>query len=319
MKKARWLALVAMAVMVLTFSLGAQAAEKLKVASAVRLSPIFYLPILGGEEGGFWKQNGLEVEWAPFGSGSAMYKAVAAGEIKMGLSMVPAEFQAAAAGIPVLIVSDLHANDDFYIWIGTKSRFKEPQDLKGAKVGVSRFGGTEHAYGRVIAKALGLEKELKFISTGGIAESLAALKTQTIDGVLLSPQQMIKLKVAGEVKEFLAVADFRPKEWASYIVYADKGFVAKSADTVRRSVRSILQGLEYTRKNPQWTIGKMKELNGYSDDEARIIYQLLGFTRDGKISRKGLENVRNFLLEYNIVSKDKAPAVDDMFTDQFTR
>lgn len=319
MRKKRWFFVLTIAAVSLTFTLNAQAAEKLKVASAVRLSPVFYLPILGAEAGGSWKQNGLDAEWTPFGSGAAMYRAVAAGETKIGLSMVPAEFQAVAAGIPVVIISDLHPKDDFYIWVGTKSRFKEPKDLKGgAKVGVSRFGGTEHAYGRMIAKVLGLEKELKLISTGGIPESLGALKAQTIDGVLLSPHQMIKFKVAGEVKELVAVVDFRPREWASYVIFADRGFASKNADVTKRAVRSLLQGMEHIRKNPKWTIEKMKELNGYSEEEAKMIYQVLDFTRDGKMSKKGLENVRNFLIEYGIVSKDKAPRVEEMYTDQFT-
>lgn len=108
------LLLTMMVGLVLTDS--ALSADKLKIASAVKLSANYYLPIMAAQEQGLFKQNNLEVEWVPLQGGGPMYRAVAAGAVKMGFTMVAAEFQAAARGISVMIVSTLQANDNFYIW-----------------------------------------------------------------------------------------------------------------------------------------------------------------------------------------------------------
>ncbi|MEE8449891.1 MAG: hypothetical protein V3S39_09705 [Thermodesulfobacteriota bacterium] len=41
-------------------------------------------------------------------------------------------------------------------------------------------------------------------------------------------------------------------------------------------------------------------------------------TKDGKIERKAVENVRSFLIEHGIVTKDKTLPVDELYTNQFT-
>ena len=52
---------------------------------------------------------------------------------------------------------------------------------------------------------------------------------------------------------------------------------------------------------------------------AKLAFQGLGFTKDGKISKKGLENVRRVLIDYGMIKKGKAPPVDKMYTAEFTR
>ena len=38
---------------------------------------------------------------------------------------------------------------------------------------------------------------------------------------------------------------------------------------------------------------------------------------DPKISRKAVENVRNFLIEYKLVDEKKTPPVNELFTNRF--
>jgi ABC-type nitrate/sulfonate/bicarbonate transport system substrate-binding protein len=303
------------------FPSGLVAAEKLKYSSSVRLSPNYYLPPMAAKYKGIWERNGLDVEWVSFGSGGAHYRAFAAGVTKIGSSMVAADIRSAARGVPSIIVSNLQLRDNFSIWISTKGRLRRPKDLKGAKLGVSRFGGTEHSYGQMVAKQLGLAEEVKFVSTGGIRESLAALQTGGINGVVLTPSQMINLKLEGKVKELLQVADYRAKPWGSFVVVAHTGFVSKEPDTVGRVVRSILQANRFimSKEGKPWVLAKMKEMNRYSDEAANFIYSVTQFSLDGKLERKAIENVRSFMIEYKIIKAKEAPAIDDIYTDKFVR
>lgn len=298
----------------------ALAAEKLTFATAVKVYSVYYLPVLAAEEGGFWKENGLAVEWVPFQGGGPMHQAIASGSINIGIDMPSASFQAVARGIPVVFVSDLYTTDDFIVWVRGDSQLKEPKDLKGAKIGVARYGGAEHAYARAVVKALGIEKEAKYLAMGGIGQALAGLKTGSIDAVVMPPEIMIMLKVKGEARELLAMADYLPKEWVGSVIFSTKGMVKTKTDSVRRVVRAVLQATAFIRKNPAWAMEKMKSLSAYSDEAANIIYarEAQRFTKDGKISKAGLENVKNFLIQYDIIPKEQAPSVDEVLVAEFT-
>src|SRR3990172_7607859 len=60
------------------------AAERIGFATHIRTSPQFVLPVLAAQEQGLWKQQGLDVEYVPFESTSAMNQAVVAGAVVMG-------------------------------------------------------------------------------------------------------------------------------------------------------------------------------------------------------------------------------------------
>lgn len=317
MMKRLWIVLVA-GLLVSSLS-GVKAAEKIQLGTAIKLYPHYYLPVLAGEEKEIWKKNGLEVEWVPFSAGAALVRAAASGAINIGLVPGVTLVQAVARGVPVLIVSDLVGRDDYWFWVRTDSRLRTPMDLKGAKVGVPLLGGSSHAYGRALAKALGLEKEVKFVGAGGSRENVATLKAGAIDAAVMVFTSMANLKAAGEVKEFLNTGDYLPKEWVEHVVFARKDFIKTNPDMVRRVLRGVLQGVEFTLKNSPWATEKMKELSGFPVESARLVVERLPgqFTRDGRINRKAVENLRDFLMEYEIIPRDKPLAVEELFTSEF--
>lgn len=291
--------------------------EKQKFATSVKEYPIYYLPILAADEKGIWKQNGLEVEWVPM-SGDLMYRALATRAIEIGFGGVPATFRTVAGGVPAVIVMGLYPADPFYIWVRSDSRFRQPVDLKGAKIGVSNFGGSQHNYGLAAVKGLGLDKEVKFIAVGGIAETVAAVKAGSTDALVMPLAITIELKARGELRELVNTFDYLPKEWADMVLIAHKGFVKEKPDQVKRVVKSIFQSIDFIEKNGQWSIDKMKAVQGFSDQAARLLYQSFQYKKDGKISAKGLENVRKFMIDYGQIARDKAPPVEAVYTTEFT-
>jgi ABC-type nitrate/sulfonate/bicarbonate transport system substrate-binding protein len=71
-----------------------------------------------------------------------------------------------------------------------KPEIKRPEDLKGKKVGVGRFGGNTHYFVIQALKRLNMDatKEIQMIQTGGGPETLAALLGGSIDAAgLVAP------------------------------------------------------------------------------------------------------------------------------------
>lgn len=317
-------ALVAVVGLIWAISLGSAgnsvAAEKLKFSSSVKVWHVAFLPYYAGEEKGFWKENGLEGEYVPFRGGADQMAATAAGHIVFGATMGPTVFQAAAAGVPVGIVAELYPKREFYVWARSAGRFRDLKDIRGAIIGVHRFGTTSHAYARVLAKALGVEKDVKIIATGGIPETVAALKTGSIDIFPNPAAEVVKLVAAGEAISLGRIHAYMPEEWLDDVLYARKDWVKAHPDTAKRAVRAILQGIKYLEKDPGWALRKMKEIMGITDREARLVmeWEGPGFTKDGKVKRKAIENVREFLIKYDIVSPEKLPPLEQLYTTELT-
>lgn len=294
------------------------AAEKLKFATSVRLSAPYYLTALAAEEKGFWQQNGLVGEWVPFRAGPPAMAALVSGDIKIGAVGGPIQlFPIVAMGVPIIAVSDLSLNPFLY-WVRADSRFKGPKDLMGAKVAVSALRSSVHLVGLGAAKALGLERDLKFVGIGDLRAAIAALKAGSIDAAIYGFDQMAHLRVEGLLKEVINIDDYLPKPWVDLTISARKDFIKAQPDVARRVVRTALQSVGFVIKNRPWAVEKIKATTGASESTARMIYDFVQprFTKDGRIDPKALENVRKFMLEYGLLEKDKAPKNEEIYTEE---
>lgn len=295
---------------------GASASEKLMLATAMKAYPLQMLLVMTGEEKGIFKKNGLEAEWTAFDSGPLLQRAVASGSVDMWMQSAGSQIQAAFRGIPVLIVADPKVKEEFFFYVKNESPLKAPRDLRGAKIGVTQFGGSAHAYGRAVVKALGLEKDVKFVSLGGATHQVAALRSGTTD-VEVSSHTFASLRARGEVRTIIAVREFLPKEWIDTVVAARKEFAHRRPEATRRTVRALREAGDFIVKNAQWSQERIKAQWGYDENLSRTVHGELQYGPDFNINRKALENVLNFLIEYGIISKEKAPLVDELYTNEF--
>lgn len=295
------------------------ALEKLKFATSLKKAVHQGLLILAAEEKGFWRKNGLDTEWVPFRGGAAMVRAIAARSINIGLSSAGTEIRSATRGVPVIIIANMKTPNNFFIWVRADSRIRKPKDLRGAKIGITRFGGVADAYGRVVTKALGFPRNVTFVAAGGIAPSLAALQSGAVDAVVNTNFVMAPLKIGKKAREVVAVRNFFPKEWVNDTIFGRKDFLKKKPSVARGAVRAILQSAGFVMKNRRWSLEKMESFFKYSDAAARFVYdQALHYGTDGKIDRRGIENVKNFMVDFGIVPKGKVPPLDDLYTNEFT-
>ena len=295
---------------------GSFALEKVKLGSAVKMVPEYYLPVLTAEERGFWKENGLDVEWVPFASATAQVSAIAAGAIGIGIVGPDSPLAAAERGLPVVMVSELVPSYPFGLWVRADSPYRHVRDLKGARIGATALGATTHIMGRLIAAAQGMEKEVRFVGAGGVPQMVAGLRAGALEGVITRIGAIVDLKLAGQARELASASDYLPKPWTDTIIFSRKDFAQNKPDVVRKILRAALQASDYMRKNPRGTMDKMKSFQGLSEGAAKIIYDAIPFTITGKLDRKAVENVRRLLIEYGLLS-EKVPAVDELFTNEY--
>ena len=214
------------------------------------------------------------------------------------------------------MVAELVGSDPWFVWVRTASPFRHPRDLKGARIGVPRLGGSGHAFGRIVTKAHGIEKDVRFIGAGGLPELYAAIKLGRVDGMVEPMHLGIKLKMEGVIADIASLGDYLPKEWVEHVVFARRDFVRSNPDIVRKAIKATLQANDFLGKNPRWALDRLKSMQGFSEEAAKIVLDRIQFSTTGRFDRKAVENLRNIFIEYGILSS-KAPAVDEFYTNDY--
>src|SRR3990172_7484422 len=213
-----------------------QAQEKLTFTNSTPFNPVENLPAQAALEQGFWKQEGLDVNWVTFKSGGPHMQAVAAGKSDLGMTGGVSLILPMAKGVPVIAVADLKAAQDFYFWVKTDSPITKAQDLTGKKVGTSRAGGLGHAYARAVLRALGMEDKAKLVATGQLTASIAALKTGKVDALVYTRMAMGIPKYEGVAREGLNVRDFMPQPSIDLPLFSRKELLAKEPEKAARAL-----------------------------------------------------------------------------------
>lgn len=290
--------------------------EKVKLGTAIKVDLLLYLPVLTGEEKGFWKENGLDVEWVPFAGTAPQMRAVAAGAINIGLSPIDGPLAAAEKGLPVMIVAEEVPSAPFSLVVRADSPYRHPRDLNGARIGVTTLGATTHAFGRIMLRAHGLEKDVRFVGAGGSPAMVAGLKAGAFDAIVSSLRTVVPMKVRGMVLLIASAGDYLPRPWVDFVTFARKDFIRSKPDVVRRLLKALLQSTHFIRENPRWALDKIKGFQDYSEEEARLAYSDLHFTISGRLDRKAIENVRKVFIDYGVISEN-TPPVDELFTNDY--
>lgn len=306
---------------VIVFSTGTSPAlEKVKFATPIKMYSAYYLITLAAEEKGYWRANGLDVEWIPVGTTVAMHHAVSAGSVLIGSDAAVGMFMGISRGVPAIIVADADREMATALWVRADSPAREPKDLKkGARLSVVSMGGLDHAYGRMLLRALGMEKDVKFVATGGIPQSMAALKAGAVDATTMTRTLMKPLEVKGEVRAIARQEDYvKTTAPLGTIYWARKDFLRANREVVAKVIKALLQAHDFVNKNPRWSVEKIKSEQGLPEAAAEAVYKLHNFSKDGRLTRDLVEVTRNFLAEYELVPRDKLPPVEEFFTGEIT-
>ena len=139
------------------------------------------------QDAGLWQKHGLNIKLLLFESGSTLAQVARSGEIKIAINSAPTTIAARAQGADSIIVAAA-VNTLPYSLVAAKGITSWDQ-LKGKRVGISRFGsGTDTAI-RLVCKKFGLDpaKDLTILQGGTQPTRLQALAAGAIDATLVSP------------------------------------------------------------------------------------------------------------------------------------
>ena len=206
-------------------------------------SPIAWnsLPWWMAKEGGFFEKQGLDVEMYYEGASSVIVQAMLAGEANFAGLAGPSVVANVVNGGDVIQVAAVVKT--FTIPMYSQPSITDVGQLKGQKVGVSRFGSISHIAALNILQRAGVTG-VTIIQTGGIPESTAALMSGNVAAAMVPPPQSIMLREKG-FRELVSVKQFR--EWNIPVVEngvaARRSYAEKNPNVVKRFIRAAFEGI----------------------------------------------------------------------------
>jgi NitT/TauT family transport system substrate-binding protein len=200
------------------------------------------------QDAGLWKKHGLNARVVLFEAGSTLAQVARAGEVKFAINSGPATIASRTQGADSVIVA-ASVNTLPYSLVTAKAITKWA-DLRGKKIGISRFGsGTDTAI-RLVCKKFGLDaaKDLVILQGGTQPSRLQALSAGSLDATLVSPPLDLTAKKQGfNILVNLAELGI---PYPQLIIESTDRFNRENPQVVKSFLKGFLEGVRYvaTRK-----------------------------------------------------------------------
>ena len=198
-----------------------------------------------------WEKYGLNVKSVYFNSGGVLTQALAGGNIAGSESEVPGMLNLAVSGVLDLKLVTVTINKIEHVFIVRKNIGK-PEELKGKKLAVSRFGSASDTVTRLVLKLWKIDpdKEVFLLQSGNTPTRMTALVAGHVDGALVSPEAIHKILASGCCR-ILADLSELPMDYARYVYVFPTAWIKSNRDVLRRLLMAYLEGIAVFRTRPK--------------------------------------------------------------------
>lgn len=264
-------------------------------------------PILIADKKGYFKDEGLSVDYSTFDSAASMVAPLGAGQLDVAAGGTSAGlFNAVARGIDMRVVADKASDPLGYGFapllvrsdLVESGKFKTLKDLKGMTVGISAKGSSSWPELDAITRKAGL----KFSDVNEVAldypDHVIGLKNKSIDAsVTIEPFATAAIE-SGAAKRIMGNDEYYINQEVAVLIYGGQ-FIRSHHDAALRFMRAYIKGVRYY--NDALKDGKL--IGRTSDD---VIAILAGATKmkDPALYRKIVPNGVNPDGRVNVASMD---------------
>lgn len=203
------------------------------------------------KEAGSFKRHGLDIDLIFIGSGSTMTQAVIAGEIKIAQvgGVAPISARLRGADLKIVAVSF----NTLALSLIVQRDIRSMADLKGKRIGISRFGSNTDFGARYIFKQNGLlpDRDVAILQHGDVPSTFAALQAGGIQGGMLSyPTTATAIKMG--FKELVDMSEVG-LEYPSTNVAVTERYLKSQSDLVRRFLMAFIEGIHRYKTDAAFT------------------------------------------------------------------
>lgn len=265
---------------------------------------VFYL----GRDVGIFKKHGIHLEPIYIPGGSLSVQALIGNSLDMLLAGGTPLVYAVLKGADLKYIAGLN-NRMPYVLVA-RDGINTAEQLRGKKVGISRFGSNTDFVVKLAATQMGLnpKRDIQIIQVGGPDARVVALRNGVVDATVLTPE----LTLLGRKLGYHTIFDLVEKdiEYLQIGVAARADYLKSQNDTARRVIRAYLESIQYYVTHRDEAIKKAMQLLKLGDKQPAEVgydYRLRTLPTDGKLSAKGMQLVIDAAAEDDPKAKSLTP------------
>ena len=265
---------------------------------------VFYL----GRDVGIFKKHGIHLELIYIPGGSLSVQALIGNSLDMLLAGGTPLVYAVLKGADLKFIAGLN-NRMPYVLVA-RDGINSAEQLRGKKIGISRFGSNTDFVVKLAATQMGLnpKRDVQIIQVGGPDARVVALKNGIVDATVITPELVLLGKKLG----YHTLYDLVEKgiEYLQIGVAARTDYLKSQNDTARRLTRAYLESIRYYVSHREEAIKeslKLLKIDDRQAAEAGYDYRLQTLPTDGKLSVKGMQLVIDAAAEDDPKAKSLNP------------
>jgi NitT/TauT family transport system substrate-binding protein len=270
------------------------------------------------QDAGLWKKHDLDTRVVLFEAGSTLAQVARTGEVKFAINSGPTTIASRTQGADSIIVAAA-VNTLPYSLVTAKGITKWA-DLKGKKVGISRFGsGTDTAI-RLVCKKFGLDptKDIIILQGGTQPSRLQALLAGSLDATLVSPPLDLTAKKQG-LTILVNIAELGIA-YPQLVIETTDRFIRENPKAVKNFLKGFIEGIHYVASHKDETKKIITKYLKTSDPEIlEATYQSFMQVTDYN-ANPNIEGIRNAIDEVAVrvpAAKSKKP--EDFIDTRFLK
>jgi NitT/TauT family transport system substrate-binding protein len=219
---------------------------------------VVYGPLWVTRDAGLFRKYNIDPELLYIAGGPPSLQALIAGDVAISFTAGGATVAANLSGSDVVLLGASIDSLPFELW--SISTIKDPEKLKGTRLGVSRIGATTDFVARYLLKKWGLQpdKDVAIFQAGSGPQIFAALRGGSVQsGVLSTGPETLLADTEGYVK----LADVS----TSGLVYpfgpfaARQAFIKSQPDLVSRFMKAYVEGIHRFKTDKTFALATLEK------------------------------------------------------------
>jgi NitT/TauT family transport system substrate-binding protein len=248
--------------------------EKIRIGySSVSVHSI---PVWIAEKRGIYAKYGSSSLLIFIPGGSTNVQALVSGSVDLAQLTAPPGVAANLEGSDIVYIAGI--DDRMAYQLVTRPEIKSPAQLRGAKLGISRFGSSSDFGTRLLVKKLGLDpsRDITILQIGTEMARIAALKSGGIDGTVVNAPYGTQ----AERQKFNVLADAGKMG----IVYFNTGicgsskFLSRQEGKVLNFMRAYLEAIKIFKTERDYSVKALSQFTRV--DDLKIVEEAYTYFRD---------------------------------------
>ena len=268
-----------------------------------------YIGIWAAREAGFFAKESLDDQIIFIPSATQLSQVIVAGDVDIASLGGGPIMAAAISGADMKIIGN-NVNKMIFS-VHTKPEVKSMEELRGKRIGVTRFGSSSDVSARYALRKHNLDpqKDVVLLQLGSMTSIFGALKSGAIEAALVSPPTQFLSESLG-FKELVSVTDM-DYAYPNPAMAVPGALIRKKPDSIDRFMRAYVRGVHRARIDRDFAIRTLAKYTTVTDPV------LLGKTYDfyvGKVvepaphvNMAGLQNALDDLARSVAAAKTAKP------------